>query len=158
LNRNFFSALRVERVVMFVILTMIVLVAAFGIISTLIMLVMQKRKEIAVLKSMGATGKSIMAVFILQGMVIGAAGTLLGLLGGLLIAHNLDPIVKGIEYVFHFKAFPQDVYLLDKLPSQVLWPDVLAITLTAFGISLLATLLPARQAAAVDPVVAIRYE
>jgi lipoprotein-releasing system permease protein len=158
LNRNFFSALRVERMVMFVILTMIVLVAAFGIVSTLIMLVMQKRKEIAVLKSMGATGKSIMAVFILQGMIIGAAGTLLGLLGGLLIARNLDPIVKAIEYVFHFKAFPQDVYLLDKLPSQVLWPDVVAITLTAFGISLLATLLPARQAAAVDPVVAIRYE
>lgn len=158
LNRNFFSALRVERIVMFVILTMIVLVAAFGIISTLIMLVMQKRKEIAVLKSMGATGGSLMAVFIVQGMIIGAAGTILGLLAGLAIAKNLDPIVAVIEWLFGFKAFPQDVYLLDKLPSRVLLPDVVAITITAFIISFLATIIPSRQAARVDPVVAIRYE
>jgi lipoprotein-releasing system permease protein len=158
LNRNFFSALRVERIVMFVILTMIVLVAAFGIISTLIMLVMQKRKEIAVLKSMGATGGSLMAVFIVQGMIIGAAGTILGLLAGLAIAKNLDPIVAAIEWLFGFKAFPQDVYLLDKLPSRVLWPDVVAIAITAFIISFLATIIPSRQAARVDPVVAIRYE
>ncbi len=158
LNRNFFSALRVERIVMFVILTMIVLVAAFGIISTLIMLVMQKRKEIAVLKSMGATGGSLMAVFIVQGMIIGAAGTLLGLLAGLGIAKNLDPIVAAVEWLFGFKAFPQDVYLLDKLPARILWPDVVAITVTAFVISFLATIVPSRQAARVDPVVAIRYE
>lgn len=158
LNRNFFSALRVERIVMFVILTMIVLVAAFGIISTLIMLVMQKRKEIAILKSMGATAKSLMAVFIVQGMIIGAAGTVLGLLAGLGIARNLDPIVAAVEWVFGFKAFPQDVYLLDKLPSRILWPDVVAITVTAFAISFLATIIPSRQAARVDPVVAIRYE
>jgi lipoprotein-releasing system permease protein len=158
LNRNFFSALRVERIVMFVILTMIVLVAAFGIISTLIMLVMQKRKEIAILKSMGATGGSLMAVFIVQGMIIGAAGTILGLLAGLSIAKNLDPIVAAIEWLFGFKAFPQDVYLLDKLPSRVLLPDVIAITITAFVISFLATIIPSRQAARVDPVVAIRYE
>ena len=158
LNRNFFSALRVERIVMFVILTMIVLVAAFGIISTLIMLVMQKRKEIAILKSMGATGRSLMTVFIVQGMIIGAAGTVLGLLAGLAIAKNLDPIVAAIEWLFGFKAFPQDVYLLDKLPSRVLWPDVVAIAITAFIISFLATIIPSRQAARVDPVVAIRYE
>ncbi len=158
LNRNFFSALRVERIVMFVILTMIVLVAAFGIISTLIMLVMQKRKEIAILKSMGATGNSLMAVFIVQGMIIGAAGTVLGLLAGLTIARNLDPIVAAVEWLFGFKAFPQDVYLLDKLPARILWPDLLAITVTAFVISFLATIVPSRQAARVDPVVAIRYE
>jgi len=158
LNRNFFSALRVERIVMFVILTMIVLVAAFGIISTLVMLVMQKRKEIAVLKSMGASRGSIMGVFIVQGLIIGMAGTALGLLLGLLIAHNLDPIVATVEWVFRFKAFPQDVYLLDKLPARVLWPDVVAISITALVISFLATILPSRQAAAVDPVVAIRYE
>ncbi len=158
LNRNFFSALRVERIVMFVILTMIVLVAAFGIISTLIMLVMQKRKEIAILKSMGATAKSIMSVFIVQGMIIGAAGTVLGLLAGLAIARNLDPIVAAVEWVFRFKAFPQEVYLLDKLPARILWPDLLAITVTAFVISFLATILPSRQAARVEPVVALRYE
>ena len=158
LNRNFFSALRVERIVMFIILTMIVLVAAFGTISTLIMLVMQKRKEIAVLMSMGATSRSLMAVFIAQGMLIGAAGTVLGLLLGLTIANNLDPIVVAVEWLFGFKAFPQDVYLLDRLPSRVLWPDVIAITVTAFVISLLATIIPSRQAARVDPVVAIRYE
>lgn len=158
LNRNFFSALRVERTVMFVILTMIVLVAAFGIISTLVMLVMQKRKEIAILKSMGATNRSVMSVFIVQGLIIGVAGTGLGLLLGLAIAHNLDAIVVAVEWVFGFKAFPQDVYLLDKLPSRVLWPDVLAISVTSVLISLLATILPSRQAAAVEPVVAIRYE
>jgi len=158
MNRNFFSALRVERTVMFVILTMIVLVAAFGIISTLVMLVMQKRKEIAVLKSMGATNRSVMGIFLVQGLVIGLAGTGLGLLLGLAIAYNLNPIVASIEWLFGFKAFPQDVYLLDKLPSRVLWPDVLAISVTSVLISLLATVLPSRQAAAVDPVVAIRYE
>ncbi len=158
LNRNFFSALRVERIVMFVILTMIVLVAAFGIISTLVMLVMQKRKEIAILKSMGATRGSIMGVFIVQGLLIGIGGTALGLLLGLLIANNLDPIVRAIEWLFSFKAFPQDVYLLDKLPSHVLWPDVVTISVTAVVISFLATIIPSRQAAAVDPVVAIRYE
>jgi lipoprotein-releasing system permease protein len=158
LNRNFFSALRVERIVMFVILTMIVLVAAFGIISTLVMLVMQKRKEIAILKSMGATRGSIMRVFMVQGLLIGVGGTLLGLFFGLLIAHNLDPIVRAIEWLFSFKAFPQDVYLLDKLPSRVLWPDLLIISVTAVLISFLATIVPSRQAAAVDPVVAIRYE
>jgi lipoprotein-releasing system permease protein len=144
--------------VMFVILTMIVLVAAFGIVSTLIMLVMQKRREIAVLKSMGATGRGVMLIFIVQGMIIGISGTALGLLLGLLIAHNLDPIVSVVEWLFHFKAFPQEVYLLDKLPSRVLWPDVVAITVTAFLVSFLATILPSRQAAKVDPVVALRYE
>jgi lipoprotein-releasing system permease protein len=158
LNQNFFTALRVERIVMFVILTMIILVAAFGIVSTLIMLVMQKRKEIAILMSMGATRASVMLVFIVQGLVIGAAGTLLGLLAGIAIATNLDPIVAAAEWAFGFKAFPQEVYLLDKLPSQVLWPDVAAIGVIAFLVSLLATILPSRQAAAVDPVVAIRYE
>jgi lipoprotein-releasing system permease protein len=158
LNRNFFSALRVERIVMFVILTMIVLVAAFGIISTLVMLVMQKRKEIAILKSMGATNRSVMGVFIVQGLIIGVAGTALGLLLGLTIANNLDPIVAGVEWVFGFKAFPQDVYLLDKLPSRILWPDVVAISLTSVLISLLATIVPSKQAATIDPVVAIRYE
>ncbi len=158
LNRNFFTALRVERIVMFVILTMIVLVAAFGIVSTLIMLVMQKRKEIAVLMSMGATRRSVMLVFIVQGVIIGAAGTLLGLAAGIAIATNLDPIVAAAEWTFGFKAFPQEIYLLDKLPARILWPDVAAIAGIAFLVSLLATILPSRQAAAVDPVVAIRYE
>jgi lipoprotein-releasing system permease protein len=119
---------------------------------------MQKRKEIAILKSMGATGMSLMTVFIVQGMIIGAAGTVLGLVAGLAIAHNLNPIVGAVEWIFGFKAFPQDVYLLDKLPARVLWPDVLAITVTAFVISFVATIIPSRQAAGVDPVVAIRYE
>ena len=99
-----------------------------------------------------------MLVFIVQGVIIGAAGTLLGLLAGIVIATNLDMIVAAVEWTFGFKAFPQDVYLLDKLPSQVLWPDVAAIGGIAFLVSLLATVLPSRQAAAVDPVVAIRYE
>lgn len=158
MNKNLFSALRLEKTVMFVILVMIVLVAAFGIVSTLTMVVMEKTREIAILKSMGATAAGIMKIFMIEGIVIGATGTLLGLLGGLVVTANLDGIVRFIERVFGITAFPRDVYFLDKLPHQVNIPDVVAVVLVALVISFLATLYPSWQASRLNPVEALRYE
>ncbi|MFQ5882141.1 MAG: lipoprotein-releasing ABC transporter permease subunit [Candidatus Methylomirabilales bacterium] len=158
MNKNLFSALKLEKTVMFVILVMIVLVAAFGIVSTLTMLVMEKTKEIAILKSMGATAAGIMKIFIVDGMVIGVTGTLLGLLGGLAVTTNLDSIVQFVERVFGINAFPGDVYFLDKLPHQINLPDVLAVVIVSLVISFLATLYPSWQASRLNPVEALRYE
>lgn len=158
MNKNLFSALRLEKTVMFVILVMIVLVAAFGIVSTLTMVVMEKTKEIAILKSMGATAAGIMRIFMVEGIVIGTVGTLLGLVGGLLVTANLDSIVSFVERLFGINAFPGDVYFLDKLPHQVNAPDVVAVMIVSLVISFLATLYPSWQASRLDPVEALRYE
>lgn len=158
MNKNLFSALRLEKTVMFVILVMIVLVAAFGIVSTLTMVVMEKTKEIAILKSMGATAAAIMRIFMVEGIVIGTVGTLLGLVGGLLVTTNLDSIVSFVERLFGINAFPGDVYFLDKLPHQVNAPDVIAVMIVSLVISFLATLYPSWQASRLDPVEALRYE
>jgi len=158
MNKNLFSALKLEKTVMFVILVMIVLVAAFGIVSTLTMVVMEKTKEIAILKSMGATSTGIMKIFMVDGLVIGVTGTLLGLVGGLLVTTNLDRIVKFIERLFGINAFPGDVYFLDKLPHQVNPPDVIAVVMVSLVISFLATLYPSWQASRLSPVEALRYE
>ena len=158
MNKNLFSALKLEKTVMFVILVMIVLVAAFGIISTLTMVVMEKTREIAILKSMGATAGSIMKIFMVDGIVIGTAGTLLGLLGGLTVTTNLDPIVKFIERIFGINAFPANVYFLDKLPHQINAPDVVAVMIVSLVISFLATLYPSWRASRLNPVEALRYE
>jgi len=158
MNKSLFSALKLEKTVMFIILVMIVLVAAFGIVSTLTMVVMEKTKEIAVLKSMGATAAGIMKIFMIEGIVIGAVGTFLGLLGGLVVTANLDGIVRFVERVFGITAFPRDVYFLDKLPHQVNTPDVMAVVIVALVISFLATLYPSWQASRLNPVEALRYE
>lgn len=158
MNRNLFSALKLEKTVMFVILVMIVLVAAFGIVSTLTMVVMEKTREIAILKSMGATSTGIMKIFMVNGVIIGVTGTLLGLVGGILVTTNLDRIVKFVERLFGITAFPGDVYFLDKLPHQVNPPDVVAVVLVSLVISFLATLYPSWQASRLAPVEALRYE
>ncbi len=158
MNKNLFSALKLEKTVMFVILVMIVLVAAFGVVSTLTMLVMEKTREIAILKSMGATAAGIMRIFILDGVVIGAVGTLVGLLGGLVVTKNLDRIVSFVERVFGIDAFPGDVYFLDKLPHQINAPDVVVVVIVSLIISFLATLYPSWQASRLNPVDALRYE
>ena len=158
MNRNLFSALKLEKMVMFVILVMIVLVAAFGIVSTLTMVVMEKTKEIAILKSMGATSTGIMKIFMVNGLVIGVTGTLLGLGGGLLVTTNLDRIAKFVERLFGINAFPGDVYFLDKLPHQVNPPDVVVVVMVSLVISFLATLYPSWQASRLNPVEALRYE
>jgi len=158
MNRNLFSALRLEKIIMFIILMLIVLVAAFNIISTLIMVVMEKNKDIAILKSMGASSRSILKIFVIEGGVIGVVGTTLGVILGLLIAFNLEQITEFVENLFGFKILPSDVYYIDKFPSQVNPLDVGWIIIIAIGISLLATLYPSWRASKLDPAEALRYE
>jgi lipoprotein-releasing system permease protein len=158
MNQKLFSALKLEKVMMFILLSLIVGVAAFNIISTLIMVVMEKHRDIAILKSMGARRGSIMKIFVFEGFVVGVVGTLLGTLFGLLIAHNLQAITGLLERMFGFKAMPGDVYWISQLPSRVDPLDVFIVVGIAVGISLLATIYPAWKASSFDPVEALRYE
>jgi len=158
MNRNLFSALKLEKRVMFIILSLIVLVAAFNIISALIMIVMEKNKDIAILKTMGATRGGIMKIFIFQGLVVGAIGTFFGCLAGLAVAFNLEALSRFIEKLFGFKILPGDVYYLNELPSQVNYGDVGIIILGTMLISFLATIYPSWRASRLDPAEALRYE
>jgi lipoprotein-releasing system permease protein len=150
MNRNLFSALKLEKVVMFIILTLIILVAAFNIVSSLIMLVMEKTRDIAILKAMGATTSSIRKIFVMEGFLIGASGTTLGLLGGFVLCSLLKK--------YQFIELPRDVYYISTLPVKMELLDVCTIALAAILISLVATLYPSRQAAKLDPAEALRYE
>jgi len=150
MNSSLFAALKLEKITMFIILTLIILVAAFGIASTLFMMVMKKTKEIAILKSMGATRQAILRIFIMNGLAIGGLGTIVGLGLGL----GLCGLLKKFEFI----KLPAGVYGLSTLPVLVQPQDVLAIVLAAMAISFLATLYPSWQAARLDPVEAIRYE
>jgi lipoprotein-releasing system permease protein len=150
MNRSLFAALKLEKIAMFIILTLIILVAAFGISSTLFMMVMKKTRDIAILKSMGATRKSIMKIFILNGLIIGGLGTI----GGLGLGLGLCAILKKYQFI----KLPRDVYYISTLPVTIQVWDVLAIIAAAMAISFLATLYPSWQAARMDPVEAIRYE
>ena len=158
MNRNLFSALRLEKIAMFIILALIVLVAAFNIISTLIMVVMEKNRDIAILKAMGAPSKGILRIFIIEGLVIGVVGTALGAISGLVLAFNLETVTGFVENLFGFKILSSDVYYIDKLPSQVNPLDVTLIVVTAILISLLATLYPSWRASKLDPAETLRYE
>ena len=157
-HANFFRAVQTEKRVMFVILTLIVAVAAFNIVSTLVMVVTDKQSDIAILRTLGATPASVMAVFMVQGTIIGAFGTLLGVLGGISLALNVETIVPAIESLFGIKFLSPDVYYISSLPSQLNWDDVLRIGGVAFVISLLATLYPAWRASRTQPAEALRYE
>lgn len=158
MNKNLFSALRLEKRVMFIILSLIVLVAMFNIITTLIMVVMEKHHDIAILKSMGATSQSIMKIFIYQGLIIGLIGTLLGAAAGLAIAGNLEQLLSFVERSFGFKILPGDVYYLSALPSQINYGDVAIIMCGTIFISLLATIYPSWRAARLDPAETLRYD
>jgi lipoprotein-releasing system permease protein len=158
MNKNILFALKTEKIVMFIILTLIVLVAAFGIASTLFMVVMEKNRDIAILKSMGATGTSIMKIFVLEGLIIGVIGTLIGVGSGLLVALNLEPIIDVIQKITGQNFFSKDIYYLDHFPSLVVPSDVVLISVTAVLISFLATLYPAWQASRMLPAEALRYE
>ena len=158
MNKNLFSALRLEKIVMFIILILIILVAAFNIVSTLFMVVMEKTKEIAILKSMGASRSSIMKIFSFQGLIIGVTGTLIGCIGGLAIVPNLNDIVGFIENLFGITAFPSDVYYLDKLPSEIQYLDSFLIVVFSIAICFLASLYPAWRASRMDAVDGLRYE
>jgi len=158
MNKNILFALKTEKIVMFIILTLIVLVAAFGIASTLFMVVMEKTRDIAILKSMGATGGSIMKIFVLEGLIIGIIGTIIGVASGLLIALNLEPIISVIQKITGQNFFSKDIYYLDRFPSLVVPYDVVLISVTAVLISFIATLYPSWQASRMLPAEALRYE
>jgi len=158
MNRNLFSALKLEKIVMFIILILIIFVAAFNIVSTLFMLVMEKAKEIAILKSMGASCSSIMKIYSYQGLVIGLVGTFLGCATGFVIVPNLNEIVGFIESIFGIVAFPSDVYYLDRLPSNIQYMDSFLIIIFSVVICLVASLYPAWRASKLDLVDGLRYE
>jgi lipoprotein-releasing system permease protein len=158
MNKNLFSALKLEKRVMFLILSLIVLVAAFNIISALIMIVMEKNKDIAILKTMGATRAGIMKIFIFQGLVVGAIGTFLGCIAGLAVAFNLETLSRFVEKLFGFKILPGDVYYLSELPSQVNYGDVGIIILGTLLISFISTIYPSWRASRLDPAESLRYE
>lgn len=157
-NETFFSALQVERVVMFVILSMIILVAAFNIISSLVMLVKDKGADIAVLRTMGATRGSIMRIFSMTGTAIGVLGTLVGLVVGLLVAGNAETLRAWVSELIGVRIFPPEVFFLSELPSKVDMGEVTVVVCLALGLAFLATLYPAWRAAQYDPVEALRYE
>lgn len=157
-NETFFSALQVERVVMFVILSMIVVVAAFNIISSLVMLVKDKGRDIAILRTMGATRFAIMRVFCITGTAIGFLGTLVGLVFGLILAANAEPIRAWISDLIGVRIFPPEVFFLSALPSKVVVSEVIFIVSLSLILSFLATIYPAWRAAQQDPVEALRNE
>ena len=143
---------------MFIILTLIVAVAAFNIVSTLIMVVTDKRADIAILRTLGASPRSIMQIFIIQGVFIGVLGTALGVAGGVALALNIETIVPAIENFFNVQFLSADVYYISDVPSELHWDDVTRMASVALGLSLLATLYPAWRAARTQPAEALRYE
>lgn len=157
-HQNFFRALKMEKTVMFIILMLIVSVAAFNIISTLVMVVADKRGDIAVLRTMGASPGVILGIFVLQGAMIGIIGVVMGSVAGVLLALNVETLVAKIESFFDTDFLPSDVYYISTLPADLHWQDVAAITITALILCLVATLYPALRAARVHPARALRHE
>ncbi|MBM4206688.1 MAG: lipoprotein-releasing ABC transporter permease subunit [Gammaproteobacteria bacterium] len=157
-HENFFKAIKTEKTVMFIILLLIVAVAAFNIVSTLVMVVTDKRGDIAILKTQGLTSRSVMGIFMVLGTIIGVTGTIIGTIGGVLLALNAGQIVSGIEKAFKLNFLPADVYYISDLPSKLIWSDVYTIAAMAFLLSLIATIYPAWQASKVNPAEVLRYE
>ncbi len=157
-HKNFFRALRTEKTVMFVILALIVAVAAFNIVSTLVMVVTDKQADIAILRTLGLSPARVMRVFMVQGLVIGLGGTLLGIAGGVWLAEHVTTIVPAIERIFHTRFLPADVYYISELPSDLRAGDVVTVGLVAFLMCLLGTLYPSWRASRVQPAEALRYE
>lgn len=157
-NANLWTAIAIEKNVMFVILSLIDLVAAISIIIVLVMAVTDKQSDIAILRTLGMTPKSIMGVFVVQGTLIGFLGTLLGLVLGILLAKNVNNLLEVIRHVFHVQIFPASVYYISNLPSDIYVSDVLKVCIATFVLTILATLYPAWRAARTQPAEALRYE
>lgn len=157
-HANFFRALKTEKTVMFVILLLIVAVAAFNIVSTLIMMVTDKQSDIAILRTLGMTPKDIMTIFMVQGTLIGLFGTLIGIIGGITLALNVETIIASLEDVLGYQFLPADVYYISSLPSDLHLNDVTVIGTTAFVLSLLSTIYPSWRAAQIRPAEALRYD
>ena len=157
-HANFFKAVQMEKRVMFIILTLIVAVAAFNIVSTLVMAVTDKRSDIAIMRTLGASPASVMFIFIIQGALIGLIGTVFGAVFGILIALNIDTIIPFIEGLFHVQFLSKEVYAISDLPSDLIWSDVMVIVTMSFVLSLLATLYPSWRASKINPAEALRYE
>ncbi len=155
---NLFQAVRTEKTVMWVILSLIIAVAAFNIISTLVMVVTDKQSDIAILKTMGARSSTVMRIFMIQGSLIGVIGTALGVIGGVLLAQNIGTVVPFLERIFGFALFPSDIYYITELPSELRSGDVLKFSIMSLGMSLFATLYPSWRASRTHPVEALRYE
>ena len=157
-NSNYFKAVQMEKKMMFIILSLIVAVAAFNIVSTLVMAVTDKQSDIAILRTLGASPRSIMKIFIVQGVVIGLIGTLAGSVCGVLLALNLNVVVPFIEHLFGVQFLAKDVYYISELPSDLRYHEVFMVSGLSFLISLLATLYPSWRASKTQPAEALRYE
>jgi lipoprotein-releasing system permease protein len=157
-NRTWFAAVQVEKRMMFIILTLIVAVAAFNLVSTLVMTVTDKRADIAILRTLGASPGSIMGIFVVQGAAVGVIGTLVGLLLGLGVALNIDVIVPALEQLFHASFLPKDVYLISRMPSDPQSSDIVPIAVISLILAFVATIYPSWRASRVNPAEALRYE
>jgi lipoprotein-releasing system permease protein len=157
-HANFFRAVAIEKRVMFIILTLIVAVAAFNIVSAQVMVVTDKQADIAILRTLGAAPSSILAIFVIQGALIGVIGTLIGVAGGVLLATNIDVVVPAIERALGIQFLDKSVYYISDLPSDLQSTDVTTIALIALALALVATIYPAWKAARVNPAAALRYE
>lgn len=157
-HANFFRAVEIEKRVMFIILLLIVAVAAFNIVSTLVMAVTDKQADIAILRTLGASPASILQIFVVQGVLIGVIGTLIGVIGGVVLALNVDVAVPALERLFSVRFLSKDIYYISDLPSDVQWADVVVICVVSLVLSLVATLYPSWRASRVNPAEALRYE
>ncbi|MBP49357.1 MAG: lipoprotein-releasing system transmembrane subunit LolC [Acidiferrobacteraceae bacterium] len=157
-HSNLFRALKIEKRVMFIILLLIVAVAAFNIVSTLIMVVSDKEADVAILRTLGISPLSVMGIFVVQGVMIGITGTLIGTGVGVLTAINIETLVPWLEELLNTEFFPSSIYVITDFPAQMKWPDVILIASASFGISLVATLYPAWRASRTQPAEALRYE
>jgi lipoprotein-releasing system permease protein len=157
-NRTWFAAVQVEKRMMFIILTLIVAVAAFNLVSTLVMTVTDKRADIAILRTLGASPRSIMGIFVVQGALVGVIGTLAGLLLGLGVAYNIDVLVPALERLLGASFLPKDIYLISRMPSDPQQADILPVALISLVLAFVATLYPSWRASRVNPAEALRYE